>query len=117
MRRQWARWNWYLRADVFEVFITILIFLLVILLTAVVFAGWVIVTVLRFSMNAVRSAGRLIFRGVTPAIPRARKVRQIVCHNPACGAANPSGARFCRRCGSPVQVPTKVIVRRAAVFF
>lgn len=101
-----------------EVFLTILLFVLVIILTAVLFAGWVVVMVLRAGMNAVRSVGRLLMG--RPRCPqrtiRHSRIRYAKCSNQRCLAANPPEARFCRRCGQPMRRGVQIFARRAAVF-
>ena len=91
-----------------EVF-SILIFFVVIILTALVFFGWVAFTIIRGLMNGV--AG--LFH---PRSPTAVATNSIRCATPGCGAMNPSEARFCRRCGHSLPSAQQVQVRRAAVW-
>ena len=99
----------------FEWFVTILIFLGVIAVTAVLFGGWLIVSIVRLVVKSITTlAGAETEPGGTDA---ARPVR---CGNLQCLAGNAAGARFCRRCGTPVRdgaaQPGKVHVRQAAVW-
>jgi hypothetical protein len=77
-----------------DLFFTILIFLGAIVLAAVLFVGWVVVTIVRAVMGAVL----LVFRprGRAARVATAQSVR---CPRRQCRAENPRGARFCRRCG------------------
>ncbi len=97
-----------------EILTTILIIVFVIVLTAVLFAGWMMVVLVRFMLNVVQGIGKRIFGRHLPVM-RAKRIRLVACRNRDCGAPNPAEARFCRRCGSPMRAATKVIVRRAAV--
>jgi ribosomal protein L40E len=92
--------------------LTILMFFIVIILTAVVFCGWVVFMI-----------GRTIAGGITslfPVCPRRREQARISntvqCPTRMCGAINPSSARFCRRCGRGLPGAQRVQVRRAAVW-
>lgn len=93
----------------FEFVVTILIFVAVIAITAVVFGGWVIVTVLR-------TIGRVVFG---PPAHRDQltggATSGLICPRHKCRAKNPPEARFCRRCGAPMPTAQRVAVRRAAV--
>ena len=90
---------------------TILIFLSVICLTALIFGVWVIVSI-----------ARLIIRGITAAVtppklpPMPAATRGVVCQNGQCRTLNPGNARFCRRCGRELPAAQRVSVRRAAMW-
>lgn len=94
---------------------TILIFMGVIVVTALIFGIWVVVTMIRLFFRAIFGLGRAILpsepRQVTmPAIGRGP-----TCPHTQCRAVNPPLARFCRRCGQSLPQPQTVIARRAAV--
>ena len=91
-----------------EVF-SIAIFFVVIVITAVVFFGWLVFMVLRGVMNGITS----LFHGSRPSAYLSNTVR---CSTHGCGASNPSHARFCRRCGHGLPMAHRVHVRRAAVW-
>jgi hypothetical protein len=74
----------------------ILIFIGVIAITAVLFGVWVFVAVVRV---ITRMVGAVLAPPRMPPMPNVRRISQIRCSNGRCHAVNPSGARFCRRCG------------------
>jgi len=92
-----------------EIFITFAFLVLVILMSAALFIGWVVYAVVRAILNATANvlAPRQISR--TP-------VTQARCLSNGCGAMNPASARFCRRCGRAMMGGERVHVRRAAVW-
>jgi hypothetical protein len=96
-----------------EWFLTILIFFGVMALTAVVFGGWVIVSLVRFVYRALsgNQAPSLGYR--SPLTTQA--LSETTCPRPSCRAANPAQARFCRRCGTPMQVHAVRVERRVAM--
>jgi hypothetical protein len=73
-----------------EGFTTLFLFFGVTILAGVLFAGWIVVMIVK-----------LIIRGMDRAMgtrtPPPIRVR--VCRRSGCNAANPLDARFCRRCG------------------
>jgi hypothetical protein len=89
-------------------FFGIFIFFAVMVLTAVLFFGWVIASIFRIT-----------FRGIFGYPPRNRWRRtdptMTRCSTAGCWTANPVQARFCRRCGKPLTVQ-QVRYRRAAIF-
>jgi hypothetical protein len=97
----------------FETIVTILIFVAVIAITAVLFGGWLVLTI-------VRALGRAIFSSKgrdwdltmleTTAATTAR------CPNDRCRAENPAAASFCRRCGTAMRSVQQVPVRRVAMW-
>ena len=92
---------------------TILIFLGVIAISAVLFVGWL-------AWEVVRLTGVLIWRlfggRSTSATSDVRTADVVVCPNPRCRGENPTVARFCRRCGSGLPQAQNVVVRRAAMW-
>lgn len=92
---------------------TVFIFFAVIVITALLFGGWVIISLVRF-----------VLRGITAAVspsalpPPAPKPPQamIRCMNDRCRHANPAIAQFCRRCGNALPAVQRVPVRRAAMW-
>jgi len=89
--------------------VTIAVFFLVIVITAVVFCVWVAVSVVRGIFSGI---GRLF----PPPRPRVSAASMVRCVNRGCGALNPSAAKFCRRCGHGTPAAQSVQVRRAAVW-
>jgi ribosomal protein L40E len=97
--------------------ISILVFMGVIAVTALVFAVWLVVTLLKLTFRAVGAI-------VAPAPQRHTDPQHVahsppmhgrVCANERCHATNPAGARFCRRCGRDLSVQ-RVSARRAAMW-
>jgi hypothetical protein len=91
--------------------LTILVFFGVIVVTALIFGVWVVVSIVRG-----------VFRGIMALVrtkPRLRfdplALRGRVCHHERCRAVNPGQARFCRRCGRELPAATRVSIRRAAM--
>jgi len=102
-----------------EIF-TIFIFFVVIIITAVVFFGWIALTVLRLFIS-----GLSALFGSTPThtgpvrhVPVSHPKQAVRCATEGCHAINPGDARFCRRCGRglPAGAADRVHVRRAAVW-
>jgi len=82
-----------------------ILFVVVMVVTAALFVGWVVV-------NLVRGVFRLV-AGPPRSAPRpAVNLDSIICDREHCRAINPAPARFCRRCGSPLEANAN---RRAAV--
>jgi hypothetical protein len=91
-----------------DLVITILIFVGVIGVTAALFGGWVIISIVRFiarAMSGQRSTPALQQFGSGPT-----------CTNDRCRTSNPPGAQFCRRCGQSLGQPQRATVRRAAMW-
>lgn len=91
---------------------TIAIFLAVIVLTAVIFCGWIVFVVGRALVVGFSS----LFGAVQCKSPRTRISNTVQCPTRMCGAINPTSARFCRRCGRGLPSAQRVQVRRAAVW-
>jgi hypothetical protein len=103
----------------YEVLVTILIFIGVIAVTVLLFGGWLVVAL-------VRGFTRLLI-GPEPATGRQRMLaptapNRVRCARPRCHAENPVGVRFCRRCGTSFEAGRMVSqarhrppVRHAAV--
>jgi hypothetical protein len=97
-----------------EVVITLLIFAVVIVMTALLFGGWLIVSIIRLIFRALGA----VF-SPTPPMPRRVSVASaplVTCPNARCRSANPIAARFCRRCGVAIPTPQHVAARRAAMW-
>ena len=99
-----------------EVVVTILIFIAVIAITAVLFGGWLIVAVISL-------IGRLLMKPFRPGansmltLPSEATSSTIRCPNERCRAENPAGASFCRRCGTPVRSAVQPVqARRVAMW-
>ena len=92
---------------------TVFIFFAVIIITALLFGGWVIISLVRFVLRGITAA-------VSPAplLPPAPRPPQatIRCTNDRCRHANPAVAQFCRRCGNALPAVQRVPVRRAAMW-
>jgi len=89
-----------------DLVMTILLFLGVMAITAVLFGGWILVGIFRFFVQLI--AGR------PPQIAQQR-VDGRICANEQCRAINAEDAKFCRRCGREMPTPQRVQVRRAAM--
>ena len=84
--------------------ITFIIFFGVMAVTAVLFGGWVLVSILRFCARMI--GGR--------ALPTAMQIANgRMCRNHQCRTVNPPGARFCRRCGRELENAEPMVARRA----
>jgi hypothetical protein len=92
---------------------TIFIFFAVIVLTAVIFCGWIVFLIGRTILGG-------FFSLFTPVRPRmgmgVMRPSTVQCATRMCGAINPAEARFCRRCGRGLPAAQRVQVRRAAVW-
>ena len=94
--------------------ITILIFLGVIAISAVLFTVWLVWEILRV-------VGIVLWRlfAGSPSTTRTIETKPaglIACPNPRCRCENPPDARYCRRCGSEVRNVQPVLARRAAMW-
>ncbi len=78
------------------------------LVLVLVFGGWIIVSV-------VRLIARALHGGRSSALPPPPR-NFVRCGHPRCRAENPSGARFCRRCGKMLRVADTVVVRKVAMW-
>jgi hypothetical protein len=97
-----------------EVFVTLFLFVAIIMVTALLFGGWVIFMIIRLIVRALAA----IF-GVSR--PRAQitmplQSPMVTCSNQRCRGPNPISARFCRRCGVALPSPQHVAARRAAMW-
>jgi hypothetical protein len=90
----------------------IFVFIGVIAITALLFGIWVFVSIIRL---IARMIGGVLAPPRPPAMPVVRASASIRCENDHCHAANPSNARFCRRCGHALQ-PQRVATRRVALW-
>lgn len=90
--------------------LTIFIFIGVMGVTALLFGGWVVISIIRFISRS--------FSGGSTALPMQRMGFGPTCPNDRCRAANPAGAQFCRRCGQNLGPPQRAAaaVRRAAMW-
>ena len=80
-----------------EVFFTIFLFIAITGITAVLFGGWVLITILRVVGRGVGALFGATGHMRPIAMPSA-KMRS--CPNVSCKMSNPTDARFCRRCGT-----------------
>jgi hypothetical protein len=95
-----------------DLVITILIFVGVMGVTALLFGGWVVVSIVRFIARAMNGQ---------PQQPRGEVMRvdgSAICPNEMCRTPNPPQAQFCRRCGRAIggSNATRATVRRAAMW-
>jgi hypothetical protein len=85
-----------------EIAVAILIIIGVVIVAALVFAGWLIVAV-------VRGFGRMLGMGNNSARQASHvsgsSPHRVRCAHPKCRADNPETARFCRRCGKVIRLP------------
>ncbi|MDQ3441968.1 MAG: hypothetical protein M3478_16675 [Planctomycetota bacterium] len=102
----------------FDPIITILIFIAVIAITAVLFGGWLIVAVIRLISRLLMAPFRASTEPESTLIlPGDATATTIRCPNDRCRAENPATASFCRRCGSPVRTAVlPVQARRVAMW-
>jgi hypothetical protein len=101
--------------------ITILIFIAVIAITALLFGGWLIVMTFTAITRLLLLPFRAGRRGQMPATSTAMLDGEVAsprCPNERCRAENPPVAAFCRRCGSPLRAAAvqQVPVRRVAMW-
>jgi len=91
-----------------HVMIGIFVFVGIIAVTALLFSGWAVYGVIRAIASGISalissSAPAATLRGTGQA-PRSSmtgpSAGQVRCPRARCHAGNPTGARFCRRCGS-----------------
>ena len=106
----------------FDPIVTILIFIAVIAITAVLFGGWLILAVISLLWRMVMAPFRN-GRSSTLVLPpdatasSATAAATIRCPNERCRAENPAGASFCRRCGTPVRSAVQPVqARRVAMW-
>ncbi len=97
--------------------VTILLFGIVILITAMVFVGWITFAVVRVVVHGIASlfGGGCKQRAYQQPM-RISAGRTSRCQTRGCMASNPVNARFCRRCGQGLPAAHRVQVRRAAVW-
>jgi len=84
-----------------EIFFSILLFLAIVTIAGILFAGWLVVKLFKFGGWIVGS-GR----------PEQRTPASVTCKRPDCLAINPESARFCRRCGRSIS--SRLSIVRAA---
>jgi len=97
-----------------EVVVTFFIAGVVIMVTALIFSAWLIVSIVRVMF-------RMIVALFSPAPSSSRRGTSsppalVMCTNARCRGPNPPGARFCRRCGVALPAAQRVAVRRAAMW-
>ncbi len=103
-----------------EIAVAILIILGVIVVAALVFAGWLIVAVMRLIGRAMGMGNENSRQNSAPrpaATPPPQ--RRVKCAHSRCRADNPESAHFCRRCGKVIrlpQAPAPAVARRVAMW-
>ena len=95
---------------------SIVIFFVVIILTALIFFGWVVFLIGRLIVGGFSSLFAAVQCPRARERARARISNTVQCPTRMCGAINPMAARFCRRCGRGLPGAQHVQVRRAAVW-
>ena len=95
-----------------EVVVTFFLLAAVMMVTALLFGGWLIVSIIRLMFRAVGA----VFKPLTLNPIVGPTARAVICSNTRCRGANPATARFCRKCGVALQVSQRVAVRRAAMW-
>lgn len=90
-----------------DLVVTILIFVGVMGVTALLFGGWVVVSIIRFLARRFSNE---------PAPPLVQMGTGPTCINQKCRAPNLAGAQFCRRCGQNLVSQRVQTVRRAAMW-
>ena len=97
-----------------ELVITILVFIAVIAVTALLFGGWLVVMLctalgrLMLRPFCRRADASMLIDADATAAPR--------CPNERCRAENAPAAAYCRRCGSQMRAVQRVPVRRVAMW-
>ena len=82
-------------------------------LTAVLFGGWLVLTIVRALGRAILPPRREVDELPMLATTAATTAR---CPNERCRAENPPAASFCRRCGTAMRSVQQVPVRRVAMW-
>ena len=85
--------------------IGLLLFVAIMAITALLFAGWVVVSL-------GRGLWSLLFGGSQRRVTSPATLNSIICPRDRCRAPNLVGARFCRRCGFAMD--PAVVQRRIA---
>lgn len=97
-----------------EVIVVILVFLGVIFVAALFLGGWIIVAIARLLARALSGGAPAASARVPPPLHR------VVCPHANCRSTNDASARFCRRCGRPVDARHEgrqgPVVRRVAMW-
>jgi hypothetical protein len=94
---------------------TAFIFFGVIAVTALLFGGWVVFTIVRLILRGISA----LFDAPAPpqrTLAQSAPAQGARCGNPKCLTTNPTTAQFCRRCGSAMPQAQRVAVRRAAMW-
>src|SRR5262245_6251798 len=95
-----------------EVVVTLFLFAVVMMITAVLFGGWLIVAIIRVIFRII---GTLISPTPTRRIVMT-SAPMVTCPNGRCRGPNPLAARFCRRCGVALPTAQQVTARRVATW-
>ncbi len=80
-----------------EVTLVALLIMGVIAITAVLFGGWLVVTLIKGVAHGIGS----LFSGSKPPLPPLQP-GQLRCGRKECRCVNPAAARYCRRCGAQI---------------
>jgi hypothetical protein len=97
------------------IILAIFLFIGIVTITAVIFGGWVILSIARLIGRVVGLVSESIAPSTQPiGMPPPHLMR---CDHANCRADNPKSARFCRRCGKPFQLQAAAVsVRRKNVW-
>src|SRR5437764_5673155 len=101
-----------------EFFLALFIFLGVMAVTALIFGGWIIVSVVRgitslFGVHTPPQPPRKMRSAYHFGPPFIAPNGHVRCNVPGCRHSNPEGARFCRHCGHAFPPPQQTAARRA----
>ena len=94
-----------------DVFVAILIFIGIVVVSVLFFGGWMMVAIVRLMARALGGGGGRAYAPQPPPRPQL-----VACPHDNCRAQNLAVARFCRRCGRPVSHATGAVVRRVAMW-
>src|SRR4051794_29259218 len=96
----------------------VFIFFGVIAITALLFGGWLVFTLIRLVLRAI---GAVVSPAqLPPPVPqeasRANATHGVRCANAKCRHVSPATAQFCRRCGGALPAIQRVPTRRVAMW-
>jgi hypothetical protein len=91
-----------------EFIILIVIFAVMTAVAALVFCVWLVAAVIK---GLFRATGGPIVRAFAPPAATSMPLG-VRCTRERCGAHNPLGARYCRRCGTPIMPAQQVAATR-----
>src|SRR5262249_44921255 len=98
-----------------EIVITILMFAMITFVTAVVFGGWVVYSIVRLIFRAIGALFGISSSRYSRTF-RMPSAMTRTCPNARCLQTNAADAHFCKRCGQAFPQAQRVAVRRAAMW-